>query len=66
MCVSGTYTTNRKRAVCKNLAGTLKSAIEVWVGGHLEAWVGHQKAGDVGEAGVDVFPHVLQLLMLVL
>ena len=28
--------------------------------------MGHQVAGDVGEAGVDVLPHVLQLLVLVL
>lgn len=36
------------------------------VGGHLEAGVRHQEAGDVGEAGVDVFTYVLQLLVLVL
>lgn len=28
--------------------------------------MGHQVAGDVGEAGVDVLPHVLELLVLVL
>jgi hypothetical protein len=28
--------------------------------------MGQQEAGDVGEAGVDVLPHVLQLLVLVL
>lgn len=36
------------------------------VGGHFEAGVRHQEAGDVGEAGVDVFTHVLQLFVLVL
>lgn len=36
------------------------------VGGHLEAGVGQQEAADVGEAGVDVFPDILQLLVLVL
>lgn len=36
------------------------------VGGHLEAGVRQQEAADVGEAGVDVFPDVLQLLVLVL
>lgn len=36
------------------------------VGGHPEARVRQQEAADVGEAGVDVFPDVLQLLVLVL
>lgn len=36
------------------------------VGGHLEAGVRQQEAADVGEARVDVFPDVLQLLVLVL
>lgn len=45
---------------------TFDSPIKVWVGGHFEARVRHQEAGDVGEAGVDVFPHILQLFMLVL
>lgn len=45
---------------------TCDPAVEVRVGRHLEAGVRHQEAGDVGEAGVDVFAHVLQLLVLVL
>lgn len=45
---------------------TFQSAVKVGVGGHLEARVRQQEAVDVGEAGVDVLPHVLQLLMLVL
>ena len=45
---------------------TYNSSIKVWVGGHFEAGVRHQETGDVGEAGVDVFTHVLQLFMLVL
>lgn len=48
------------------LARTCDPAIKVGVGGHFEAGVGHQEAGDVGEAGVDVFTHILQLLVLVL
>lgn len=36
------------------------------VGRHLEARVRQQEAGDVGEAGVDVLPDVLQFLVLVL
>lgn len=36
------------------------------VGGHLQSGVWQQEAADVGEAGVDVFPDVLQLLVLVL
>lgn len=45
---------------------TFEPAVEVRVGGHLEAGVRQQEAADVGEAGVDVFPDVLQLLVLVL
>ena len=45
---------------------TLNSPVKVRVGGHFEAGVRHQETGDVGEAGVDVFTHVLQLLVLVL
>lgn len=45
---------------------TLQPAIEVWVGGHLEARMRQQEAADVGEAGVDVLPDILQLLVLVL
>lgn len=48
------------------LRRTCDPPIKVGVGGHFEAGVGHQEAGDVGEAGVDVFTHVLQLLVLVL
>lgn len=45
---------------------TFNSSIKVWVRGHFEARVWHQEAGDVGEAGVNVFTHVLQLFVLVL
>lgn len=45
---------------------TSEPPIKVRVGGHLEAGVRQQEAADVGEAGVDVFPDVLQLLVLVL
>lgn len=45
---------------------TSEPSIKVWVGGHLQAGVRQQEAADVGEAGVDVFPDVLQLLVLVL
>lgn len=45
---------------------TCEAAVEVRVGGHLQAGVRQQVAADVGEAGVDVFPDVLQLLVLVL
>jgi len=45
---------------------TYDPSIKVGVGGHFKAGVRHQEAGDVGEARVDVFTHVLQLLVLVL
>lgn len=45
---------------------TCEAAVKVWVGGHLQAGVRQQEAANVGEAGVDVFPDVLQLLVLVL
>lgn len=45
---------------------TFQSSIKVRVGGHLEARMRQQEAADVGEAGVDVLPHVLQLFVLVL
>lgn len=45
---------------------TPQSAVKVWVCGHLESRVWHEEAGDVGEAGMNVFPYVLQLLMLIL
>ena len=45
---------------------TSEPSIKVWVGGHLQSRVRQQEAADVGEAGVDVFPDVLQLLVLVL
>lgn len=45
---------------------TFQSAVKVGVGGHLEARMWQQEAADVGEAGVDVLPYVLQLFMLVL
>lgn len=49
---------------CRHL--TFQSAVKVRVGGHLEARVWQQEAADVGEAGVNVLPHVLQLFVLVL
>lgn len=45
---------------------TSQPAVKDGVSGHLEARVRQQEAADVGEARVDVLPHVLQLLMLVL
>ena len=45
---------------------TFEPAVEVRVGGHPEAGVWEQEAADLGEAGVDVLPDVLQLLVLVL
>ena len=39
-------------------------ALERRAGGHFQARMGQQEAGDVGEAGVDVLPHGLQLLVL--
>ena len=45
---------------------TSQPAIKVWVGGHLQAWVWQQEAANVGEARVDVLPHILQLFVLVL
>lgn len=45
---------------------TYDPSVKVRVGRHLEAGVRHQEAGDVGEAGVDVFAYILQLLVLVL
>lgn len=47
-------------------AYTLDSAIKVRVGGDLEAGMRHEEAGDVGKARVNVLPHILQLLVLVL
>jgi len=38
----------------------------VWVGGHLKARVWEEEAADVRKAGMDVFPDILQFLMLVL
>ncbi len=52
--------------VCVSQCFTFELSVKVRVGGHLEAGVRQQEAADVGEAGVDVFPDVLQLLMLVL
>lgn len=49
-----------------NSKHTYNPSVKVRVGRHLEAGVRHQEAGDVGEAGVDVFAYVLQLLVLVL
>lgn len=45
---------------------TLDPAIEVRVGGDFETRMGHEETGDVGETGVNMLPHVLQLLMLIL
>lgn len=45
---------------------TSEAAIEVGVCCYLEAWMRQQVAADVGEAGVNVFPDILQLLVLVL
>lgn len=45
---------------------TFNSSIKVRVSGHFEAGVGHQEAGDVGEARMDMFAHILQLFVLVL
>ena len=45
---------------------TSEPAVELRVGGDLEAGVRQQEAADVWETGVDVFPNVLQLLVLVL
>ena len=45
---------------------TFKPAVKVRVGCHLEPRMWQQEAADVGEAGVDVLPYVLQLFMLVL
>lgn len=52
--------------VKRRLKFTFNSSVKVWVSGHFEAGVRHQETGDVSETGVDVFPHVLQLFMLVL
>lgn len=49
-----------------NVCFTSEPSVKVRVGRHLEARVRQQEAGDVGEAGVDVLPDVLQLLVLVL
>lgn len=49
--------------ICRH---TPQSAVKAWVSGHLESRVWQEEAGDVGEAGMDVFPHVLQLLVLIL
>lgn len=55
------------QCVCECVeAYTLKSAIKMGVGGDLEAGMWHEETGDVGKAGMNVLPHVLQLLMLVL
>ena len=43
---------------------TIELALERRAGGHFQARMGQQEAGDVGEAGVDVLPHSLQLLVL--
>lgn len=51
---------------CRRLCFTSEPSVKVRVGRHLQARVRQQKAGDVGEAGVDVLPDVLQLLVLVL
>lgn len=45
---------------------TSESAIELGVGGHFEARMWQQEAFNFGETGVDVLPHILQLLVLVL
>ena len=45
---------------------TFQSSIKVRVGGHLEARMRQQETADVGEAGVDVLPYILQLFVLVL
>lgn len=45
---------------------TSEPAVEVRVGGHLEARMWEQEAADVGEAGVDVFTDILKLLVLIL
>lgn len=45
---------------------TSQPAIKVRVGGHLEAGMRHQEATNVGEAGVNMLPHILQFFMLVL
>lgn len=45
---------------------TSQPAVKVGVGGNLEARMWQQEAADVGEAGVDVLPYILQLFMLVL
>lgn len=52
--------------VDRRLSCTFNSSIKMRVSGHFEARVRHQETGDVGEARVDVFPHVLQLFVLVL
>lgn len=38
---------------------TIQPAIKVRVGGHLEARMWQQEAADVGEAGVNMLPHIL-------
>lgn len=45
---------------------TSQSAIKMGIGGHFEARVRKQEAVDVRETGVDVFPDILKLLVLVL
>lgn len=45
---------------------TNQPAVKLGVGGDLETGVGQKKAADGGEAGVNVLPDVLQLLVLVL
>lgn len=57
---------NKRHGERQRLCVTSKPSVKVRVGRHLEARVRQQEAGDVGEAGVDVLPDVLQLLVLVL
>lgn len=45
---------------------TSQSAVKMGISSHSEAGVRKQEAVDVREAGVDVFPDILKLLVLVL
>ena len=50
--------------ISKELDLTMELALERRAGSDLQARMRQQEAGDVGEAGVDVLPHGLQLLVL--
>lgn len=55
----------RSKPNAQDMGLTFQAAIEVWAGGYLEAWVRQEETVDLGEAGVDVLPDVLDLFMLV-